>query len=219
MSLNENKNENKNENVNKNENKNENKNNIFIDGVKKTASTVYEGLGTIGKTYNILKFIVILFIFTIVIIFGFMYIKSYNNKIKITGRFSDISCNSRKTVDNKIEYFCNGHVIYNIDNKEYIRTYSVPYTIHNNQEVVVYYNPSNVDDFIIGNNKYYIGIAMIVIACLIIVSTLFWMIVSLKYDQVAAFSGASVVYNMINNRTSRTPRIRILGQPQFRIKL
>lgn len=192
----------------------------IIDGAKKTASTVYEGLGTLGIAYNIFKFIIVLIIFIIVIIIGYMLIKSYNNKIKITGKFSDISCNNTpnttttinttntpntttttNTTNTTNQYSCTGYVIYNIDNKPYKKTYSVPYTISNNQDVVVYYNPSNPDDFIISNNKYYIGIAMIVISLLIIISSLFWTILSFKYKPVAAIEGASFLNNMIWGRS------------------
>ena len=193
-----------------------NENNNIINGVKDTANTIYEGLGTLGIAYNIFKFIIVLIIFTIVIIIGYMLIKSYNNKTKTTGRFSDISCNSTpntlnttnttntlntlnttNTTTTTNQYSCTGYVIYNIDNKPYKKTYSVPYTINNNQDVVVYYNPSNPDDFIISNNKYYIGIAMIVISLLIIISSLFWTILSFKYKPVAAIEGASFLNNMI----------------------
>ena len=197
-------------------NVNVNEKNNNIDGVNKTAIAVYEGLGTIGKTSNILKFIFILCIFTTVIVFGFIFVKSYNNKTKITGKFSDISCNNTpnttstikttstynttsttNTTNTSNQYSCTGYVIYNIDNKEYKKTYSAPNTIHNNQDVVVYYNPSNVDDYIISNNKYYIGICMIVISLLIIISSLFWTILSFKYKPVAALEGASFLNNMI----------------------
>ena len=200
-------------NVNVNE---KNENNNIINGVKDTANTIYEGLGTIGKTSNILKFIGILIIFTIVIIIGVMFVTSYNNKEKITGKFSDISCNNipntttttnttstyntistTNTTNTTNQYSCTGYVVYKINNKPYIKNYSVPYTIHNNQDVIVYYNPSNEDDFIISNNKYYIGIVMIVISLLIIAISLFWTILSFKYKPVAAIEGASFLNNMI----------------------
>ena len=33
-----------------------------------------------------------------------------DNKVKITGKFSDISCNTTRTSDNKIQYLCTGYV-------------------------------------------------------------------------------------------------------------
>jgi hypothetical protein len=179
-----------NENVKKN-------NNNFIDNFKQIANPAYEGLGTLGKSYNIFKSVIVLIIFIIVIIIGYMLIKTYDNKIKITGRFSDISCNSIRTSDNKLQYSCTGYVIYKIDDKEYKRHYSVPYTINNNQEVIVYYNPSNVEDVIISNNKYYIGVGMIGLSIIIIFSTIFMTMLSFKYKPIAALSGVGAIRDIL----------------------
>ena len=149
-----------NENVTKN-------NNNFIENIKQVANPVYDGLGTIGIISNIIKLITTFIISIILISIGYILIKAYDNKITTTGRFSDISCNSTKTADNKIQYFCTGYVVYKIDDKQYTRDYSAPYTIHNNQPIVVYYNPSNVEDFIISKNRYYIGVGMIGISILV----------------------------------------------------
>lgn len=179
-----------NENVKKNDNN-------FIDNFKQVANPAYEGLGVLGKSYNIFKSAIVLIIFTIVIIIGVVLLKTYDNKVPITGRFSDISCNSTRTSDNKIQYLCTGYVIYKIDNKEYKRNYSVPYTINNDQEVVVYYNKSQVEDIIISNNKFYIGIAMIVISVIIIFATIFLTYLSFKYKPIAALSGVGAIRDIL----------------------
>jgi hypothetical protein len=176
-------------NKNVNENNNNNNNNNFVENIKQVANPVYEGLGTLGKISNIIKLVSTIIISIILIIIGYILIKAYDNKIKTSGRFSDISCNSTITADNKIQHLCSGYVVYKIDNKQYTRYYSAPYTIHNNQEIVVYYNQSNEEDFIISNNRYYIGIGMIGISIFILLATIVWTILSFKYKPLAAMSG------------------------------
>lgn len=182
-----------NENVNKNDTN-------FINNIKQITNPAYEGLDTLGKFYNIYKSVIILIIFTIVFIIGYILIKMYDNKIKIIGRFSDISCNSTRTSDNKIQYLCTGYVKYTIDNKEKNRYYSVPYTINNNQEVPVYYNPLNVEDVIISNNKYYIGIGMMGFSIFIILTTIIWTILSFKYKPFGALSGIGAISDMLSKK-------------------
>jgi hypothetical protein len=179
-----------NENVKKNDNN-------FIDNVKQITYPAYEGLDILGKYYNIFKSVIVLIIFTIVFIIGYILIKAYNNKEKITGKFSDISCNSTRTKDNKIQYNCDGYVKYYINNELKTKNYSVPYTINNNQEVDVYYNKSNVEDIIISNNKYYIGICMMGLSMFIILTTIIWTILSFKYKPIGALSGIGAIRDIL----------------------
>jgi len=178
-----------NENVTKNDNN-------FINNVIQVANPVYNGLDTLGKYYNIFKSGIVLIIFIIVFFIGYILIIAYNNKEKITGKFSDISCNTTRTSDNKIQYLCTGYVKYTINNKEDKRHYSVPYTINNNQEVAVYYDKSNEEDIIISNNKYYIGIGMMGFSIFIILTTIIWTILSFKYKPFGALSGIGAIRDM-----------------------
>jgi len=182
-------------------NENVNKNNInFIDNVKQITNPAYEGLSTVGKYYNIFKTVIVVIIFTIVFVIGYYLTKMYNNKKEIKGRFSDISCNSIRTADNKIQNSCYGYVKYTIDNIEKNRYYSVPYIINNNQEVPVYYNSLNVEDVIISNDKKYIGIGMMVLSIFIIFTTIIWTYLSFKYKPLGALSGIGAISDIWNRR-------------------
>jgi hypothetical protein len=69
--------------------------------------------------------------------------------------------------------------------------------ISNGQNVKLYYNPSNPNDFVTETSSYYVGLILIIVSVCIIVIMWIWTILSFVYKPVAAASGVGAIGDVL----------------------
>lgn len=177
-----------------------------INNNKDILNPIYDTTATIGYIYNIGATIIICIIFGIIIAAGVYIINIDSDKTKnVSGLLKDVKCtqetikdiNSKGEEKDKNINNCNYNVIYNVKGIEYVKKQSGTKIINENDKVVVYYDPKNPDNFVIGNDNYIIGLIMIIFGVLIILLSIAWLIFTIYFKPLAAASGVNVISDIV----------------------
>jgi hypothetical protein len=105
--------------------------------------------------------------------------------------------NSKGEETNKIVNKCDYNIVYKVKGKEYVKKHSETELVNENDKVVVYYEPKNPDNYVIGNNNYIIGLIMIIGGVILIILSIAWLIFTIYFKPLAAASGANVISDIV----------------------
>lgn len=148
---------------------------------------IYNTSATIGIIYSLISAIIGSIFCILVIIIG-VWVKNMNSdKTAYTlGYVTDISdCNFK-------EKTCISTIEFNVNNEKYT-VKNISGIGNKGQNIGVYYNPKNPNNFTTNNYSTLIGWVMIVIGILIIVIIWSWFILALIFKPIAAATGVGAV--------------------------
>ena len=177
-----------------------------INNNKDILNPIYDTTATIGNIYNIGTTIIICIIFIIIIIAGVYILNINKDKTEnASGLLKDVKCikenikevNSKGEETNKIVNKCDYNIVYKVKGKEYVKKHSETELVNENDKVVVYYEPENPDNYVIGNNNYIIGLIMIIGGVILIILSIAWLIFTIYFKPLAAASGANVISDIV----------------------
>lgn len=177
-----------------------------INNNKDILNPIYDTTATIGNIYNIGTTIIICIIFIIIIIAGVYILNINKDKTEnASGLLKDVKCiketikevNSKGEENDKIVNKCDYNIVYKVKGKEYVKKHSETALVNENDKVVVYYEPKNPDNYVIGNNSYIIGLIMIIGSVIVIILSIAWLIFTIYFKPLAAASGANVISDIV----------------------
>lgn len=165
---------------------------------KDVLNPMYTTAANIGIATNVIMTIILTVIFGIVIYIGFWLKNSDSEKTgEVLGKYKNVDCEKSTTTDSKnrtvTTVTCYADIVYNVDDKEYTKKYIGGTLINENQPVTIYYDPSDPENYVVGKNYYYIGLAMIIVGFVIIGVTWIWLILSIVFKPIAAASGVNTI--------------------------
>lgn len=158
-----------------------------INNYKNELQPIYNTSATIGIVYSLISTILGTIFCTLVIIAG-VWIKNMNSdKTAYTlGYVTDVSdCNFK-------EKKCVSTIDFNVKHEKYT-VKSVTGIGNKGQNIGIYYNPENPNNFTTNNYSTIIGWVMIAIGIFIIISLWLWFILTLIFKPIAAATGVGAV--------------------------
>ena len=160
---------------------------------------VYDTTASIGIVYNLMYAIFGTIFMCIFLFIGVWLLNLNSDKTETTtGIYKDVKCSENKVYDSEkkadvVEKSCVGTIEYKVNGKEYNKLHQTKDVISNGQNVKLYYNPNNPNDFVTETSSYYIGLILIIVSVCIIVIMWIWTILSFVYKPVAAASGVGAI--------------------------
>jgi hypothetical protein len=115
-----------------------------------------------------------------------------------TGIYKDVKCTENKIYDSSkktdvIDKSCTGTIEFSVNGKDYKKLHQTKDVVTNGENVKLYYNPNNPNDFVTDTSSYYIGLIIIIVSVCVIVIMWIWTILSFIYKPVAAASGVGAI--------------------------
>jgi len=159
----------------------------MIGDTMKNMQPVYDATAMIGIAYAIFTTIIATIICSFLIYFG-VWIKNMDadKTAKAVGVVKDAICNTK-------EKSCVATINYTVDNVEYSVSSTTGGVVNKGQNIDVYYDPKNPNNFSSNSYTYVIGWVIIVIAVIILLSSWGWLIMTIFFKPIAAASGVGAV--------------------------
>ena len=168
---------------------------------------IYGDVADFGRIAANIRFIIAVVISIILIIIGIIILTKPVKRTKIVSGIitSSVCTENNTTVNNtqKKNYECTFSVKYTINDQEFTKynitqTNSVPYNI--DQIIDLYYDPNDITNIdIFSDNYHYLGWVAIGIAIFIVVSTGIWSYIVHKSEFAAALGGGAETVGIVNN--------------------
>jgi hypothetical protein len=160
------------------------------------ANTAYDATATFGRVVAFFKMLTGIFFGIVFISIGIWLIRSkavYTQSVLT--KVTNPKCNTTTTTDSKgraiTQTQCNATLEYQVGGKDYKTPFTLNGSYAESQMVDMQYNPENPGDIRspVPQNKT-IGIWLIVIGLAIMIGTIVWFILTLRYKIIAAGTGA-----------------------------
>ena len=170
---------------------------------KEMFQPVYDTASNIGLLYNFGNALMSTILASLAIYGGILikdYYKEYTEKTNATVVNADCYYTDNKKKDKK----CDATIEYDVAGKKYKNDYVSIGTVNLNQNVEIYYDPKNPDNFTtIYNFMYYLGWGIIILGILSILVAWAIFITSWLFKPIAAASGAVAIGDVLtpNNYT------------------
>ena len=160
------------------------------------ANTAYDATATFGRVVAFFKMLTGIFFGVVFISIGIWLIKNKSvHTESVLTKVTSPKCTTSTVTDSKgqstTQTQCNVVLVYQVNGKEYKTPFTLNGSFAENQMVQMQYNPENPSDIRspAPQNKT-IGIWLIVIGLAIMIGTIVWFILTLKYKIIAAGTGA-----------------------------
>lgn len=169
------------------------------------ADSAYDATATFGRVVAFFKMLTGIFFGVVLIIIGIWLIKNKSvHTQSILTKVTQPKCNTYTTTDSNgrstTQTQCNATLEYQVAGKDYKTPFTLNGCYAENQMVQLQYNPDNPSDIRspAPQNKT-IGIWLIIIGLAIMIGTIVWFILTLKYKIIAAGTGAYTAVDWTTN--------------------
>lgn len=164
----------------------------------------YSGLSTFGVIMADIKAIIGIIIGIILLIAGIICIRNKTHRTStVNGIILNTSCVNSTNKSSVANYNCSFDAKYTINGKDFTKHFDTTDSDYknNNDTIVLYYDPSNIDDIsTMSDNLHVIGWFLIILAILIAISSIVWAVLANKFKPVAAISGLESGFDMLTGR-------------------
>lgn len=163
----------------------------FIDENKTVLEPAYQTTATIGRAYAIYSAIGGTLLLLIFLFVGIWLVRMHRDKTKsTTGTVLKSNCDSS---NNK----CIVQIEYTVNNRKYTVNYESSSIVNTGQNVKVYYDPTNPNNFVAGSTNKALGWIFIGIAIVGIILAWASLIFTLFFKPVAAATGVGAIMGAI----------------------
>lgn len=169
------------------------------------ANTAYDATATFGRVVAFFKMLTGIFFGIVFVVIGVWLVKSKSVYTQsVMTKVTQPKCNTSTTTDSNgrstTQTQCNAVIEYNVNGKDFKTPFTLNGSYAENQVVEMQYNPDNPSDIRspAPQNKT-IGIWLIVIGLAIMIGTIIWFILTLKYKIIAAGTGAYTAVDWTSN--------------------
>lgn len=169
------------------------------------AESAYDAAATFGRVVAFFKMLVGIVVGIVLIAIGIWLIRKKSVYTeKVLTKVTQPKCNTTTTTDSKgrssTQTKCSVTLEYKINDKDYKTPITLYGSYIENQMIEMQYNPNNPNDIRspAPQNKT-IGIVLILIGLAIMIGTTIWFILTLKYQIIAAGTGAYTAVDWTTN--------------------
>lgn len=160
------------------------------------ANAAYDATATFGRVVAFFKMLTGIFIGIVLTVIGIVLIRSKQVYTQtVLTKVTQPKCTTSTSTDSKgnvsTQTQCNTILEYKVNGKDYKTPFTFNGSYAENQMVEMQYNPDNPSDIRqpAPKNKT-VGIILIVVGIVIMLATIIWFVLTLKYKIIAAGTGA-----------------------------